>query len=79
MGKLMDRLQQQLTTEHKQDAEDCLIIYNYLEDTTGGVWSSNWNPLVQVTFKGFPGDVPFYKDVLVEWMKQYAQEFNWFI
>ena len=45
MGKLLDRLQKQLATENKQDAEDCLKIYQYLEETTGHVWESEWNVL----------------------------------
>lgn len=53
MGKLMDRLQVQLKTEYKQDAEDCLEIYNYLKNTTGKVWESQWNPLVSTTFEGW--------------------------
>lgn len=56
MGKLLERLEEQLKTEYKQDAEDCLIIYNYLKETTGGVWESNWRPLVTTIFKGFPSD-----------------------
>ena len=52
MGKLMNRLQMQLKTEHKQDAEDCLQIYNYLKDTIGNVWESQWNPLVETIFEG---------------------------
>ena len=61
MGKLMDRLQKQLQTEYKQDAEDCLKIYNHLTETTGHVWESNWNPLVTTIFKGFPSDERRYK------------------
>jgi hypothetical protein len=53
MGKLMDRLQMQLKTEHKQDAENCLQIYNHLKNTTGSVWESQWNPLVETIFEGF--------------------------
>lgn len=56
MGKLLDRLNKQLNTEYKQDAEDCLKIYNYLKESTGYVWESQWNLLVDVTFKGFPSD-----------------------
>lgn len=52
MGKLHDRLEKQLKTEYKQDAEDCFKIYNYLKETTGHVWESNWNPLVRVEFFG---------------------------
>jgi len=61
MGKLMDRLQKQLKTEYKKDAEDCLKIYNHLKDTTGGVWESNWKPLVDTIFKGFPSDERRFK------------------
>lgn len=53
MGKLLNSLQKQLKTEFKQDAEDCLKIYNYLKDTTGHVWESSWNLLVTTTFEGF--------------------------
>jgi hypothetical protein len=53
MGKLMDRLQVQLKTEYKQDAEDCLEIYNHLKNTTGNVWESQWNPLVETIFEGW--------------------------
>jgi hypothetical protein len=62
MGKLMDRLQKQLETEHKQDAEDCIKIYNHLKETNDGtIWESQWNPITEVTFKGFPSDVRYYK------------------
>lgn len=57
MGKLLDRLNKQLTTEYKQDAEDCLKIYNRLKEKSGGhVWGSDWNKLVNTTFKGYPSD-----------------------
>lgn len=52
MGKLLDRLNKQLKTEYKQDAEDCLKIYNYFIEKTGHVWESDWNPLVNVEFIG---------------------------
>ena len=62
MGKLMDKLQLQLKTEYKQDAEDCLIIYNKLKEMYNGhVWSSNWTPLVVTIFKGFPSDERRFK------------------
>ena len=35
MGKLMDRLQRQLKTEHKKDAEDCIKLYEYLKEKNG--------------------------------------------
>jgi hypothetical protein len=61
MGKLLDRLEKQLTTEYKKDAEDCLKIYNYLKETTGSVWESEWRPLVSIVFKRFPSDERRFK------------------
>ena len=57
MSKLMDRLQLQLETEYKQDAEDCIIIYNKLTELdNGSVWDSKWRFLVNTIYKGFPSD-----------------------
>ena len=63
MGKLYDRLQKQLKSkEYKKDAEDCLKIYEKLKELNNGrVWESQWNPLVDVKFKGFPSDDRTYK------------------
>lgn len=61
----MDYLQKQLETEYKQDAEDCLKIYNHLKETTGHVWQSNWNPLVDTIFKGFPSDKRRFKPTAI--------------
>lgn len=53
MGKLYNRLQKQLKTEYKQDAEDCIEIYNKLKEMYNGhVWLSVWNPLVATSFIG---------------------------
>lgn len=60
----MDRLQKQLENpEYKKDAEDCIKIYNWIKatDRDGMVWSSRWDPLVDVKFKGFPSDERTYK------------------
>jgi hypothetical protein len=65
MGKLFDRLQKQLNTEFKQDAEDCLKIYNHLKETTGHIWQSEWTPLVTTIFKGFPSDERRYKPTAI--------------
>ena len=66
MGKLYDRLQRQLKTEYKQDAEDCLKIYNkLLEIDKGHVWESQWRPLVHTIFKGFPSDERRFKPTSV--------------
>ena len=57
----MDRLEKQLKTEYKEDAENCLKIYNHLKETTGSVWESNWKPLVSTIFKGFPSEERRFK------------------
>lgn len=54
MGKLSNRLEIQLKSEYKQDAEDCIKIYNHLKHKTGSIWASSWNPLVITIFEGFP-------------------------
>lgn len=55
MGKLEDRLNRQLKTEHKKEAEDCLKLFNWVKDTDpeGKVWSSRWTPLVNIEFEGW--------------------------
>jgi len=58
----MDRLQKQLKTDHKKEAEDCLQIYNYLKESNDGhVWESQWNSLVDVYFKDFISHERRYK------------------
>lgn len=52
MGKLLNSLNYQLKTEHEKDAQECLEIYNYLKETTGNVWESQWNNLVNTSFIG---------------------------
>lgn len=56
----MDYLQKQLKSEDaklKKDAEDCLKIYEKLQEmNNGSVWSSQWQQLVNPKFKGFPSD-----------------------
>lgn len=37
MGKLLNDLNRQLNSEYKKEAEDCLLIYNTLIETTGHV------------------------------------------
>lgn len=62
MGKLLDRLNKQLKTEYKQDAEDCLKIYDRIKEIQNGhVWESAWRPLVDTIFKGFPSDERRFK------------------
>ena len=63
MGKLMNNLQKQLNTKRKEDAENCILLYNYLEERDKGcVWESDWNSLVQVNFIGrYPSAICQYK------------------
>lgn len=61
MGKTLDRLNKQLNNEYKEDAENCLLIYNKLKENTGHVWESDWRPLVTTIFKGFPSDERRFK------------------
>jgi len=66
MGKLYDRLQKQLKTEYKEDAEDCIKIYNKLmEMDNGHVWESQWQPLVNTIFKGYPSDERRFKPTTI--------------
>jgi hypothetical protein len=66
MGKLIIRLKKQLKTDYKKDAEDCIKIYNKLSKMYDNhVWSSNWTPLVDVKFKGFPSDERTYKPSMI--------------
>lgn len=61
----MNYLQKQLKSEDaklKKDAEDCLKIYEKLQEMNdGSVWSSQWDELVQTKFKGFPSDDRTFK------------------
>ncbi len=53
MGKLLTALNAQLKTEHKADAEKCIIIYNELKGRSNGhVWESEWRVLVSTSFEG---------------------------
>ena len=65
MGKLLDGLNKQLSTEYKQDAEDCMKIYNYLKQTTGKVWQSEWTVLVQAIFSPYPSYEKRYKPTVI--------------
>jgi len=62
MGKLLDRLNKQLKTEYKQDAEECIKVYNKIKEVNNNhVWDSVWNPLTSVKFEGkYPNTVMIY-------------------
>lgn len=53
-----DRFQKQLQVEeHREDAEDCIKIYNKLKEMNdGSVWSSDWQVLT--TIGGWIGERP---------------------
>jgi hypothetical protein len=62
MGKLRIRLEKQLKGEYSKEAEDCIKIYDYLKEKNNGhVWSSQWESLTTVTFKGFSSGERWYK------------------
>jgi len=62
MGKLMDTLQFQLKTEHKEDAKECIQLYNYLFECYGGeVWFPPWESLTIVKFEGYPSNKKYYR------------------
>ena len=64
MGKLYNSLQRQLKfDEYKEDAKDCLKIYEKLKElNNGSVWQSNWKPLVDAKFMGeYPNSIAIYK------------------
>ena len=62
MGKLLNDLNRQLNSEYKKEAEDCLLIYNTLIETTGHVWESDWRPLTSTWFEGiYPNSKRFCK------------------
>ncbi len=67
MGKLLDRLEKQLETEYKQDAEDCIKIYNKIKEIHNGhVWQSDWSPLVSTRFEGsYPNSKRIFKPTSV--------------
>ena len=51
MGKLRNNLEKQLNTKHKEDAEDCIKIYDKLKELSNGhVWNSDWSALVSIEF-----------------------------
>lgn len=62
MGKLLNSLNYQLKTEHKENAKECLEVYNYLKESTGHVWESQWNNLVSTDFIGnYPNTIKISK------------------
>ena len=53
MSELKDRLLKQLETDYSEDARDCLIIYEALEEINDGrVPSDQWLVLTKVQFEG---------------------------
>lgn len=68
MSKLYDALQDQLKTEHKKEAEDCIKIYNVLKAISREkygeehVRSSDWNVLTTTMLVGsYPNVRKMYK------------------
>ena len=63
MGKVLDKLNKQLKTQQKKEAEDSLKIYNYLVKVNNGrVWESQWNTLVTTHVRGmYPNNRQWYE------------------
>ena len=61
MGKVMDRLKKQLEMEeYREDAKECIIVYNKILEVTEGVSSLTWQELTSVKFKGYPSSERYY-------------------
>lgn len=45
MGKLYSSLKKQLKTAYKEEAENCIKIYDKLKEIRGSVWNSEWETL----------------------------------
>lgn len=56
MSKLSNELARQLQSEHsqdKKDAEDCIVIYEFLKKVNeGSIWESEWQVLVDIRYVG---------------------------
>ena len=63
MGKLLTDLERQLSTEFKQDAENCIKVYNKLKEINEGkVWGTQWEVLTKCNFIGnYPNSKRIYK------------------
>lgn len=60
MGKLYDNIIKQ-QKEHPN--EEVIEIYEFIKELNGDgkVWSGQWNMLTDVTFKGWPSDIRWYR------------------
>mgnify|MGYP000515965870 CR=1 FL=1 len=62
MSKLEKNLEYQRKVQgDSEELREVLKIRQFLIDTTGHVWSSQWQLLVDVTFEGFPSSRRFYR------------------
>lgn len=64
----MDQLSRQIKdAEYKKDAEDCIVLYNWIKETDpdGRVWESRWRPLVTTNWIGtYPNAYPIHKPTI---------------
>ena len=58
MSKLYDSLMNQ---QKDHPNTEIFEIYEFLKNTTGGVWSSQWQIFTKVTFEGFPSYKRWYE------------------
>lgn len=53
MSKLYNDLLRQLETEYKEEAEECIRVYDKLKElNNGSVWQSQWTLLVSTQYVG---------------------------
>ena len=61
MGKLLENLEKQLKIEEERnDAIQCIKIYEALLSVTGSVMSSQWQVLTTIRFERFPSNKRYY-------------------
>lgn len=64
-SKTLKHLEKQLNTDLKNEALDCIKIYESLLSLTNQVSSNTWNMLVNVRFKGYPSDERTFKPSVI--------------
>jgi len=66
MKKLIGELQEQLKTEYKKDAEDCLLVCDALKDTlSGNVKNESWDKFITTISKKSSTNDKRYKPTIM--------------
>lgn len=63
MSKLYNDLLSQLKTKYKEEARECIKVYDKLKElNNGSVWQSQWTPLVYTQYSGtYPNSRAIFK------------------